>query len=226
MLRMILNKGLAVLLIAVVTLLLRPSEVLANDGCNLLSLIFGGDCVSTIDAGMTERVEIEEVNATNRVLLEQTGLTDRVLLEQAGLTDRTMLEQMQETQRTLLTTEAMRDIASQQTTQVLANALAAQNNVDRLASATENVVLYQVNYDLLRQQLAQQAYQRWLDRLISVVTTIALITLLSGIFLLLYLRRRNQHRPQVFQPQLPAPHYYASNQIVKVSKGVYIESEL
>jgi hypothetical protein len=237
MFRLILNKRVAVVIIALAVLLVRPVPVLANDGCNLLSLIFGGDCVSTLDAGVTERTEIREGNETERVELRQDGKTDRVMieqtqetqrvqLEQMQETQRVQLEQMQETQRTIFETEAMRAVAQEQTTQVLANALAAQNNVDRIAAATENIVLYQAQYDLLQ----QQAKRSWLDKAIWYLNTFALIILLSGAFVLAYIRRRAAEVQHVSsrQPYIELPDNHYHYPVVRVTREVnhYDESAL
>lgn len=237
MLRIILNKRVAVVLIALVVLLVRPVPVLANDGCNLLSLIFGGECVATLDAGITERTDLRETGETDRVELRQDGKTDRTMieqtqetqrvqLEQMQETQRVQLEQMQETQRTMFQTEAMRAVAQEQTTQVLANALAEQNNVDRIATATENIVLYQAQYGLLQQQVKQS----WIDKVIWYANSFALIVLLSGAFVLAYIKRKAAEAQRVpsRQPYIELPDNHYHYPVVRVTREVnhYDESAL
>ncbi len=239
MLRLILNKRVAVVLIALVVLLVRPVPVLANDGCNLLSLIFGGDCVATIDAGITERTDLRETGETDRVELRQDGKTERTMiqetqetqrvqLEQMQETQRVQLEQMQATQRTIFETEAMRAVAQEQTTQVLANALAAQNSVDRLATATENIVLYQAQYELLQQQQAHEARQSWLNKVLWYFNTFFLIVLLCGGFTLAYIKRRAaEAKIASRQPYIELPDSHYSYPVVRVTREVhYDESDL
>lgn len=220
----------ALVLVLVLIGLLIPTPVMAAD-CGLLSILFGGDCVSQLSGAMQENIETVQDGQTDRVEIEQTNETARVLAQETNETLRAMAHETNETLRAQIAADAAKDLGEQQTMQVMADALARQNITDRLAQSAETIALIDARSDLLVTGIEHESMVQRASQYTMLVDRALILALIAMLGMMAFANRRQIRKPirRPARPPAPQPTWRAlpePNTLTKQEAMVYEDAEL